>query len=643
MKKQRRIIGVIASLVEVGTQADMMKGICEIAFAHNYDVLVFSMSVKQHARMLYQTGEINIYNLINYELLDGIIIIPDTIRIPGLVEHITSEIKEKFSGPVISLDYRVDGFMNLEFDDVKSMEILTDHLIDTHHYMNVACMTGPKEHPHAIRRLQGYINSLEKHGIEVKEEQIYYGDFWYNEGKRVAEHMLHILPKLPDALICTCDVMAISVINALKEQNIYVPDDIAVVGFDAHSSGLYFKPSITSMRHNSKLLGKYAMTHMIEALDQIPFTTLQEDTANLLLQESCGCEHTDEYVDYQKLCFLDDDYTDSFYSVYNFMFEELVSADTLQVLSERMCEHTFQLNQFDNFYLALCDNWDYVGFSEETARNYNTKSYTNKMHLQVVKKENTNIYNKEVFPSSIMLPEIWADREKPAVFYFNPVHFNDRCFGYVVTSYTTPNTISNIHRDWLRMVGIALENLRVKNNFRYSNEQLEEYAQIDSLTKIYNRNAYAKYSNSFFTKALQGQKELLILMGDLNNLKHINDTFGHIEGDNAIQLCALAFQRVCSANEKCFRYGGDEFILFGAGNYTSLQAKHLVKEIHSYLDQYNESNDKPYDITISVGFWCGQIEEDHDLDYYIKLTDSSMFDMKQKYKREHPNIVVSAK
>ncbi len=634
MKKQRKLIGVIAGLVEANTQAEILKGLCDVAFQNDCDIAVFSISVKQYAREMYQTGEINIYNLINYELFDGIIMIPDTLRIKGLVEHITSELKHKFIGPVISLDYYIDGFINLEYDDLKSMEDMTDHLIDVHHLTNIACMTGPKTHPHAIRRLNGYMNSLKKHNMEVNEEQIYYGDFWYDEGERVVNHMVNTLPKLPQAIVCTCDVMAISVCNSLKKYQIKVPEDIAVVGFDESKNGIYFKPAITTMRHKSFGLGRYAMTHMIEALEQVPFSKPTDIDSTLLAYESCGCKFDDYGIDYSRLSLIDDDFTDSFYSVYNYMIEELVSADTLQTLSERISEHTSRLNEFDEFYLALCDNWDYVGFSEETSHNYNTNKYTDKMYLQIAKDGTQSSFNQEAFPSSIMLPKMWTERENPAIFYFNPVHFNDRCFGYSVLTYTKPNTIPRYHRDWLRIVGIALENLRVKNNFKYSNQQLEEYAQIDSLTKIYNRNAFSKYSASFYKKALQEQKLLLILMGDLNSLKYINDKYGHIEGDNAIQLCAIAFQRICSHNEKCFRYGGDEFILFGVGSYSLSDVQYIEKEIHSYLHAYNENSQKPYEVSISLGYWYGRVDEQHNLCDYIKLTDQAMLEMKQKYKKE---------
>ena len=66
-------------------------------------------------------------------------------------------------------------------------------MIEQHHMTNLAFMTGPMNHPHSIRRLNGFYTAMKEHHLEVPENQIYYGDFWYNEGERVANHMLNEL------------------------------------------------------------------------------------------------------------------------------------------------------------------------------------------------------------------------------------------------------------------------------------------------------------------------------------------------------------------------------------------------------------------------------------------------------------------
>lgn len=631
MKKQRKLIGVIAGEIELPHEADIMRGICETAFAQNFDIAVFSMFIKEYAQTVYQTGECNIYNLINYDLLDGIILLPNTIRIPSVLDHINHEIQTKFNGPVICLDYYIEEYINLEFDDVTSIEKMIDHLIDDHHLTNLAFLTGPKEHPHAMRRLKGYINALKKHNLPVNDNQIFFGDFWYTDGELIVNRMLNELPQLPQALICACDASAVGICDALRIRHIRIPEDIAVTGFDAQPGGIMCKPTLTTMEHNTREFGHYAVTRLIEALDNLPNSTPLDTTSRLLPRESCGCP-LDYDFECSKINQLNSNFIDTFYNTYNYMMEELISADNLNSLLERIMSYTELIENYEQFSLSLCDNWDYVGCSYEASQNYNSNSYTPKMHLKIHDDRNSKGIENSFFPSSIMHPDLWKEREKPSVYFFNPLHFQDRCFGYTTISYSSANCIPKNYRDWIRTVGIAFENLRVKNNYKWSNQQLEEYAQIDSLTKIFNRNGYMKYSDSIYETALHEQKELLIIMGDLNNLKSINDNFGHIEGDNAIQICAVAFQRVCNQSEKCFRYGGDEFILLGVGNYSKTDALLLEKGIQSYLKAYNEVSEKPYEISISIGYWHGTVDRQHGLDDYLKLADQAMFDIKQRNK-----------
>lgn len=633
MKKQRKLIGIITSQVEFIYQRTVIANISKEAFLHNYDIVVFSNFVKDSATPLFQAGERTIYNLINYELLDGIIIIPDAIRIKGLLSQLVDEISEKFTGPKITIDYEIDGFFNVENDDFNSIRALTSHMIEVHHATNLAFMTGPKEHQHSIRRLDGFFAALADHNLTVPNEQIYYGDFWYNEGERVANHMLTQLKKLPDAILCASDTMAMSVCDALTKKGIHVPDYIAVTGFDSLMKSAAHHPTITSMKLNAEQLGRKIALTLIDLIEGTNHATAVSTIAEFIEGESCGCTNKNRFIDVNQIKSEDGEFEGDFYSNYNYMMEELMSAEDMDDCLKKICWYTYQLGNHDSFYLSLCDNWDYVGCSHEASVNYNTDHYTSKMHLVIKKEEEARILDNCTYPASIMHPALWEDRNEPGIFFFSPVHFNDRCFGYSVISHNNkPNVFDYCYRDWLRFVGMALENMRVKNNFMWSNQQLEEFAQIDSLTKIFNRNGYTKYCESYYTTALRESKELFILMGDLNDLKLINDTYGHIEGDNALQLSAIAFQRSCGQNEKCFRYGGDEFILLGVNDYTKSDILLFERGIHSYLNTYNDISDKPYKISISLGYWHGKVDNQHTLDDYVALADKAMFEVKHREK-----------
>ena len=70
------------------------------------------------------------------------------------------------------------------------------------------CLTGPEGSTPAMSRLEGYRLSMERHGLEIHEGDIVYGDFWKIISQRLAKHFIENRDELPDAVVCANDVMA---------------------------------------------------------------------------------------------------------------------------------------------------------------------------------------------------------------------------------------------------------------------------------------------------------------------------------------------------------------------------------------------------------------------------------------------------
>jgi len=86
----------------------------------------------------------------------------------------------------------------------------------------------------------------------------------------------------------------------------------------------------------------------------------------------------------------------------------------------------------------------------------------------------------------------------------------------------------------------------------------EEIAHIDTLTGLYNRNAYIDYTGKIMSEE---NMPLLILVGDLNELKRINDVYGHLVGDELIKTVATVLEETKPENSFVARVGGDEFVI----------------------------------------------------------------------------------
>jgi len=112
-------------------------------------------------------------------------------------------------------------------------------------------------------------------------------------------------------------------------------------------------------------------------------------------------------------------------------------------------------------------------------------------------------------------------------------------------------------------------------------ERLRYLSEIDILTSLYNR-----YSFEEKIKELNYEKYLPlgIIMGDVNGLKLINDTFGHLEGDNLLKIIAQILKEVCHPEGYAFRWGGDEFIIL-IPNCGEAQCEQTIKDITNRCEQ----------------------------------------------------------
>lgn len=143
-------------------------------------------------------------------------------------------------------------------------------------------------------------------------------------------------------------------------------------------------------------------------------------------------------------------------------------------------------------------------------------------------------------------------------------------------------------------VGISLSVLLVFINVQ--NKQIS----IDALTGINNRRQLTLYVDSELS-ALSKKGELYYLIMDVDKFKSINDTYGHLEGDNALIKIASMLNSLCEKqNDFVARYGGDEFVIV-CRRHNKAEVEALKQEILSAVSKLNDEGTLPYTLSLSVG------------------------------------------
>ncbi len=635
MRKFRKLIGIIIAQSDSPNQSRFLEGVFRQAFKLNYDVAVFSIFTTHKLSDEWHEGELNIYSAINYSALDGIIILPDTLTTDDFNKKIEADIKKNFRKPVVAVDLETEGFANIHTDDVQSIKQIVSHLIEKHKMTDIAFMTGKKGHPHAINRLTGYYEALIEHNLPIDQSRVFYGDFWYNEGENVVRTLYESERPLPQAIACASDTMALSVCEALKARGLKIPEDIAVTGYDSIDAGINYVPSITSANLPLENTGMRAVNKLHS---MITGTDYKDEICRteVAVSKSCGCSIN---IAEKLRSECDHNYSgDNFNmadSSYNFMLEALISEKDYVQYMHTLCWHCFLLGEFNEFYLCMCDNWDNLG-ENEVNPNYLKKGYTPKMNLIIRKNAESAFVDTNLhFDLKEMLPALYERRPKPTAYFFTPVHFNNRCFGYSVISFgDKPMSYPLVYRKWTRYICTSLESLRRQRNMQYMYAKMEENAVTDLLTGIYNRNGFNLYADDIFSNAQKHNQKFMLLLGDMNNLKYINDTFGHVEGDFALKSVADAFTEACSPDMTAFRMGGDEYVIVSRTILSEKEISEIENSIKQYLKKVNDTADKPYSISVSLGWVFDSADVLESIEHAVSIADERMFAAKEKFKRD---------
>ncbi|MBA5983167.1 MULTISPECIES: sensor domain-containing diguanylate cyclase [Pseudomonas] len=161
-----------------------------------------------------------------------------------------------------------------------------------------------------------------------------------------------------------------------------------------------------------------------------------------------------------------------------------------------------------------------------------------------------------------------------------------------------------------------------------------QMANMDELTLLSNRRGFKALAQYALEACKHRDKPATLLFFDLNDFKHINDHYGHAEGDSALKTFADVLRIAFRESDVVGRLGGDEFVALLTGS-SHVETTAIMARLKDILDERNTMLQRGYDIRFSVG----QIEYDpqrHDtVDRLLADADSAMYEHKQQLKRGH--------
>ena len=159
--------------------------------------------------------------------------------------------------------------------------------------------------------------------------------------------------------------------------------------------------------------------------------------------------------------------------------------------------------------------------------------------------------------------------------------------------------------------------------------QRAKMAKLDALTGLYNRYGIREHMTQLWEKK---RYPMVISILDIDNFKSVNDTLGHLGGDEALKLLAGTMKQVFGNKVILGRYGGDEFVIgFYGKNLEAAEVK--FKELVSRMDRKFAFGGEEVNLSISVG--VAIIEEEIPYDDLFKAADAVLYSVKEKGKNSY--------
>ena len=135
---------------------------------------------------------------------------------------------------------------------------------------------------------------------------------------------------------------------------------------------------------------------------------------------------------------------------------------------------------------------------------------------------------------------------------------------------------------------------------KHAEDELKALLLVDELTGLPNRRAFITLSEQALKLAARLERDVLMIFIDVDHLKYINDTFGHLAGDRALIDTARVLRESCREADIIARLGGDEFVALLTVD-SDQTADIVCQRIKHRVDLHNTETDRDYELSLSVG------------------------------------------
>ena len=272
--QKTRTVGLVVADITNPFFFEVARGVQDTALEQGYNVFVCNTDDNPQ-------GEKNVLGLLASQEVDGVIMSTASSSDEELLTFVDNYkpfvlINREIKHPKVSL---------INVDIHKGAQLATEHLLSRGHTC-IGMLSHEGHIPDEVRRVRGYRETLQKHGIEPKDEWLVLAPPNLEGGYQAAQELLLTHPEI-SAIFTYNDLMAIGASRGCHDMGLSIPEDCAVMGFDNIKFSAMHMPSLSSIRYDKYTLGQKAMTRLLEIIEapKLVYEPIRMDV-ELVIRES---------------------------------------------------------------------------------------------------------------------------------------------------------------------------------------------------------------------------------------------------------------------------------------------------------------------------------------------------------------------
>lgn len=626
----KKTIGLIVSSMDSETTIELYRGIRDAAAKCDYSTQGFVIYPSIDSTALYNQGEFYIFETMDFPKYDGLVVALNTISDLRVREKLRKRISNA-EIPMISIDCELANSISIDNDNYHSVRRQFELLVDKYNCSNINYISGPRNNEESNERLKAYLDCMSEHGFSSKG-RVYEGTFYVNDGKGALDYFdNNFNGKNYDAIMCGNDMMAISTYVELTKRGAKVPDDVVITGYD-NISEVETMP-IISIKRDNYAIGKKAIELLKACFDGekpdkkqfVPAIITNEDVKSGFIPNNIGGREYDSFVTYKSMHAITRGYVEESTQCKDFQ-------EYLRVLKKfifRINPEFFQLNIFGEYAeLFELQDYSFIPYRDPDGNRMDIISvleYDNEHFIDETKDGTGEAFDMMILETMKVDGEINQDemfktmtKMTPARQTLNtPLHFLENTFGYVSFAGTEFPLIAGVYWDWIVSLNYTLNNM-------YNMLTTQQFFLTDAVTGLYNRMGLAHYAPRFCERSKSKREDLTFFFFDLNGLKKINDNYGHESGDLAIQTVGEVILEYTSRKVKGFRYGGDEFLMIGAG-IEEYEIEGIAEEMAMKITENAKKHNFEFTVSASIGYSTRKWSSEEKIEEAITRADKMMY------------------